>query len=99
MEVLHRRVVFDAIGIVVGTGLGYRLLVRFIRTEGLATVRMQTELALAHGIQATLVPTFSLQGDRFEIFGKSIPSTEMGGDVIDTVEKDGTLLAYIADIS
>jgi hypothetical protein len=88
VEALNRRVVFDAIGILVGTGLGYRLLVRFIRAEGLATVRMQTELALAHGIQATLVPTLSFQVGRFEAYGKSIPSTEMGGDLIDAVEND-----------
>ena len=99
VEAMHLRVVFDAIGILVGTILGYRLLVDFIWTEGLATVRMQTELALAHGMQATLVPTLSLQGDRFEVYGKSMPSTEMGGDLIDAVERDGTLLAYIADIS
>jgi len=99
LDVLHRRVVFDATGILVGTILGYRLLVNFIRTEGLATVRMQTELALAHGIQATLVPPLSFHVDRFEVHGKSIPSTEMGGDLIDTVESDGTLLAYVADIS
>ena len=99
LEAMHRRVVFDAIGMLVGTIVGYRLLVDFIRTEGLATVRIQTELALAHGIQATLVPTLSPQVDRFEVYGKSIPSTEMGGDLIDAVERDGTLLAYVADIS
>ena len=99
VEAMHRRVVCDAIGMLVGTILGYRLTVDFIRTEGHATVRMQTELALAHGIQATLVPTLSLQVDRFEVYGKSIPSTEMGGDLIDVVVSDGTLLAYVADIS
>jgi serine phosphatase RsbU (regulator of sigma subunit) len=99
LQAMHRRVVFDAIGVLVGTIVGYRLLIDFIRTEGLATVRIQTELALAHGIQATLVPTLSLQVDRFEVYGKSIPSTEMGGDLIDAVERDGTLLAYVADIS
>ena len=99
LEAMHRRVVFDAIGILVGTTVGYRLLVDFIRTEGLATVRIQTELALAHGIQATLVPTLSLEGDRFDVYGKSIPSAEMGGDLIDAVERDGTLLTYVADIS
>lgn len=99
MEALKRRVVFDAVGILVGTIFGYRLLVDFIRTEGVATVRMQTELALAHGIQATLVPTLSFRVDRFEVYGQSIPSTEMGGDLIDAVESDGTLLAYVADIS
>jgi hypothetical protein len=98
-EAKHSRVVFDAIGTLVGTIAGYRLLVDFIRTEGFAAVRIQTELALAHGIQATLVPTLSLQSDRFEVYGKSIPSAEMGGDLIDAVERDGTLLAYVADIS
>jgi len=98
-EAMHRRLVFDAIGILVGTIVGYRVLVDFVLTEGIAKVRMQTELALAHGIQATLVPTLSFQVDRFEVYGKSIPSAEMGGDLIDTVERDGTLLAYVADIS
>jgi len=99
MEAMKRRAVFDAIGILVGTVFGYRFLVDFIRTEGVATVRMQTELALAHGIQATLVPTLSFRVDRFEVYGQSIPSTEMGGDLIDAVESDGTLLTYVADIS
>jgi hypothetical protein len=99
MEAMKRRVVFDAVGILVGTVFGYRFLVDFIRTEGVATVRMQTELALAHGIQSTLVPTLSFRVDRFEGYGQSIPSTEMGGDLIDAVESDGTLLAYVADIS
>jgi serine phosphatase RsbU (regulator of sigma subunit) len=99
VEAIHRRVVFDAIGILVGTMFGYRLFIDFIRTEGLSTVRMQTELALAHGIQATLVPTLSLEADGLEVYGKSVPSTEMGGDLIDVVERDGTLLAYVADIS
>jgi hypothetical protein len=99
VEALKRRVVFDAIGILVGTIFGYRLLLDFIRIEGVATVRMQTELALAHGIQATLVPTLSFRVAQFEVYGKSVPSTEMGGDLIDVVERDGTLLAYVADIS
>jgi hypothetical protein len=99
LESMHSRVVFDAIGMLVGTIVGYRLLVDFIRTEGLATVRIQTELALAHGIQATLVPTLCPQVNRFEVYGKSIPSTEMGGDLIDAVQRDGTLLVYVADIS
>jgi serine phosphatase RsbU (regulator of sigma subunit) len=96
---LKRRVVFDAIGILAGIIIGYRWLVAFVLTEGLATVRMQTELSLAHGIQATLVPTISFRTARFEVYGKSMPSTEMGGDLIDTIESDGSLLAYVADVS
>ena len=47
---VHRRVLFDAIGILVGIGFGTRILLFFAGTEGLASVRMQTELSLAHGI-------------------------------------------------
>src|SRR5580658_1970894 len=96
---VHRRVLFDAIGIFVGIGFGTRFLLFFAGTEGVASVRMQTELSLAHGIQATLVPTVSFQNASFELYGKSIPSTEMGGDLIDVIVSDGGLVAYVADIS
>lgn len=96
---VHRRVLFDAIGILIGIAFGVRFLLFFAGTEGVASVRMQTELSLAHDIQATLVPTVSFQNASFELYGKSIPSTEMGGDLIDVIEGDGGLVAYIADIS
>jgi stage II sporulation SpoE-like protein len=98
-QTLRVRILFDAIGIWLGVTLGFRLLLSFVTTEGVANVRMQTELSLAHGIQATLVPTVSFQTTSFEVHGKSIPSTEMGGDLIDIIESDGSLLAYVADIS
>jgi serine phosphatase RsbU (regulator of sigma subunit) len=98
-QAMKARIVFDAIGIVISGGLGFRLLLSFVTHEGLANVRMQTELSLAHGIQATLVPTLSFQTPKFEVYGKSIPSTEMGGDLIDVIQSDGSLLAYVADIS
>jgi hypothetical protein len=98
-EALHRRVVFDAIGTLLAVGFGFRLLTLFAGTEGLAHIRMQTELSLAHGIQATLVPTVSFQNAGFEVYGKSIPSTEMGGDLIDVIASDGSLLVYVADVS
>jgi Stage II sporulation protein E (SpoIIE) len=96
---VHGRVLFDAIGILVGIGFGLRFLLFFAGTEGLASVRMMTELSLAHGIQATLVPTVSFRNATFELYGKSIPSTEMGGDLIDVIASDGGLVAYVADIS
>jgi len=99
-QAMKVRIVFDAIGITISGGLGFRLLLSFVTHEGLANVRMQTELALAHGIQARLVPDISLQMPRFEVYGKSISSTEMGGDLIDIIENDGgSLFAYVADIS
>lgn len=96
---LQQRVLFDAVGIWLGTGLGFRLLLSFVTTEGLDNVRMQTELFLAHAIQATLVPTISFQNATFEVYGKSIPSAQMGGDLIDLIESGGSLLVYVADVS
>jgi len=96
---LRSRVVFDALGIWLGVGVGFRLLLSFVTTEGLDNVRMQTELSLAHGIQATLVPTISFENATFEVYGKSLPSAEMGGDLIDVIESNGNLLAYVADVS
>ena len=99
-QAMKARVLFDSIGIWICGVLGFRLLLLFVTDEGLANVRMQTELSLAHGIQARLVPDISLQTSRFEVYGKSIPSTAMGGDLIDLIESDhGGLLAYVADIS
>ena len=96
---VHRRVLFDAVGILLGIAFGIRFLLLFAGTEGVESVRMQTELSLAHGIQATLVPTVSFHNGSFELYGKSIPSTEMGGDLIDVIESGGGLVAYVADIS
>jgi serine phosphatase RsbU (regulator of sigma subunit) len=97
---MKARVLFDAVGIWISGGLGFRLLLSFVTHQGLANVRMQTELALAHGIQVRLVPDISLLTPRFEVYGRSISSTEMGGDLIDIIENDnGNLFAYVADIS
>jgi serine phosphatase RsbU (regulator of sigma subunit) len=98
-EAVKQWVLFDAIGVMFGVGVGFRLLLYFVTTEGLANVRLQTEFSLAHDIQAALVPAISFQTPRFEVYGKSIPSTEMGGDLIDVMQNDESLLVYVADVS
>jgi len=96
---LHRRLLFNAFGIWLSAALGSRVIISFLSTTGVANVRMQTELALAHGIQGMLVPAISYEGSRFEVYGISVPSTEMGGDLVDMVRTDRGLLAYVADVS
>ena len=72
----------------------------FIQHEGKHSVRIQTELSLAHGIQQTLVPKISAVYPRFDIHGASLPSENVGGDIVDLVElPDGGLFAYVADIA
>ena len=98
-QVTRRELSFNAIAIVLAASLGTRLIVSFLTTEGVASVRTQTELALAQGIQATLVPPILFKTPRFDVFGISLPSAEVGGDLVDVIAKDGNLLAYVADIS
>jgi len=73
---------------------------QFIQNFGRHAVRIQTELSLAHGIQQTLVPLIDLRSTRVEIYGVSLPSTEVGGDLIDVVSlPDGSVFAYVADVA
>jgi hypothetical protein len=72
----------------------------FIQNEGRHAVRIQTELAIAQGIQQTLVPTIDWHSNGLEIYGISIPSAEVGGDLVDIVTlPDQSVFAYVADVS
>ncbi len=78
----------------------YIFFMRFIQNFGRHAVRIQTELSLAHGIQQTLVPIIDLRLARTEIYGISLPSAEVGGDLVDVVSlPDGSVFAYVADVS
>jgi sigma-B regulation protein RsbU (phosphoserine phosphatase) len=80
--------------------LAYCCFMNFIQREGSLAVRMQTELALAQGIQKTLVPPIEWLSDRIEVYGISIPSAEVGGDLVDVAPlSDGSVFAYLADVS
>lgn len=79
---------------------GYIFFQRFIQGEGRHVVRIQTELAIAQGIQHTLVPVIDRRSGQVEIYGISIPSAEVGGDLVDVVPlADGSVFAYVADVS
>jgi phosphoserine phosphatase RsbU/P len=72
----------------------------FIQNEGRHAIRMQTELALAQGIQKTLVPVVDWHSSNVQIYGVSVPSAEVGGDLVDVVPlPDGSIFAYLADVS
>jgi phosphoserine phosphatase RsbU/P len=46
-----------------------------------------------------LVPPLSRRVGRFEFRGISIPSGDVGGDLVDLVEWDGQWIGYVADVS
>ena len=78
---------------------GYILFISFINREGTRTMRLLTEIRLAQQIHSRLVPPISTRIGRYEFFGRSDSSTEVGGDLLDVVEKDGRIGAFVADVS
>jgi serine phosphatase RsbU (regulator of sigma subunit) len=91
---------FAATAILIAVMVSYALFVSFIRVEGMETGRIRAQLELAHGIQKTLVPPISLHTDKFEIYGVSQPSEQVGGDLVDAVLlPNGDMIAYVADIA
>jgi len=78
----------------------YIFFVAYMRSEGKETFRLANELALAHGIQKTLVPAVNLRSGCFEVYGISYPSEKVGGDLVDALFlSGGDVVAYLADIS
>jgi len=78
---------------------GYVLFLFFFGREGNRFFRTQTEVRLAGEIHGTLVPQkHEIIGD-FEMFGSSVPSSEVGGDLFDIIRSNGTWHAYVADVS
>jgi cbb3-type cytochrome oxidase subunit 3 len=91
---------FAATGIMFVVFLSYIFFVAYIRREGRETFRLANELALAHGIQKTLVPPVTLRVARYEVYGISFPSDKVGGDLVDALTlSGGDAIAYLADIA
>jgi len=63
-------------------------------------IKVQQELQLAYEIQTNLLPETSPQIDGYEIFGRSIPAKEVGGDYFDFIPIENNKLAFcLGDIS
>jgi serine phosphatase RsbU (regulator of sigma subunit) len=91
---------FAATSILVAVIVSYVCFLRFMGMTGQDTMRIRNELELAHSIQKTLVPPLSVTVPRFEIYGVSVPSEKVGGDLVDVVNlSGGDTVAYLADIA
>ncbi len=79
--------------------MGYILFVRFVAVQGREVVRAQAERDLARRIHANLAPPVQAHLPRLEVFARSLPSAEMGGDLIDLVSHGDAIDLYLADVS
>lgn len=79
--------------------LGYGLFVVFITTEGRRSVRQRTELALAKEIHGQLAPPVAIEAHGWQIVGRSTPSAEVGGDLIDVTAGPAAIDLYLGDVT
>jgi hypothetical protein len=89
----------DANAIAASIIASFVLLSNFVQREGSRYVRAHTEIALARDIHRLLVPAMSRRIGPFEFQGFSLPSGEVGGDLVDVVESNGRWIGYVADVS
>ena len=98
-DALRNRLTFDAVASISLIVVGYVLFLRFFRKEGARHVRAHTEIALARDIHRLLVPPIARRVGGFEFRGVSIPSGEVGGDLVDLVDDGDRWIGYVADVS
>jgi phosphoserine phosphatase RsbU/P len=93
------RLTFDAAAILVAIVASYTCFLWFINTTAARYMRIRAEIELAREIHRVLVPRIATRLGAYECFGVSIPSGEVGGDLVDVVaERDGWI-GYVADVS
>ncbi len=81
--------------------IGYTLVFVVMAREGKRFFQVHAEIELASEIHRALVPTIDLRVGAFEIYGRSLPSGDVGGDLVDAFVRpeDGSWFAYVADVS
>ncbi len=78
---------------------GYMFFIVFIRSQGARHFRAHNEIAMAAEIHRALVPPIHKTIRSFEIYGVSVPSGEVGGDLVDVAGDEESWTGYVADVS
>ena len=78
---------------------GYTCFLVFFNREGVRYFGAHTEIALARELHQGLVPEIQQTIGAYEIYGASVPSGEVGGDLVDLVPSTEGWTAYVADVS
>ncbi|HUH63567.1 MAG TPA: PP2C family protein-serine/threonine phosphatase [Terracidiphilus sp.] len=96
---MQHRLTFSACANIAAMVLGYSCFVVVLITEGRRYFRAHAEIELASEIHRTLVPNIDTAVGDFEFYGRSVPSGEVGGDLIDLFHDSHGWIAYVADVS
>jgi len=98
-EALQRQLTLLASLAMTGIIIAYSLMIHFLGVEGRHYIQARTEVALASEIHSFLVPVCSATHGNFEIYGASVPSGEVGGDLVDAIPGPDGWIGYVADVS
>lgn len=96
---VRTQIIILTVGALVSVVSGYALFIKFLSQQGARFFRAQTEIALASEIHRALVPKFHQTFGCYELFGASVPSGEVGGDLVDVTGDATCWTAYVADVS
>ena len=84
---------------IVSVALGYVLFIVFFARQGARYFRAQNEITMAADIHKALVPPIQKSIGSFSVYGISVPSGEVGGDLVDLAENPHSWTGYVADVS
>jgi hypothetical protein len=96
---VQSRLSLDGGAIILAVFLGYSCFLYVSISEARRYFRVHAEMELAAEIHHVLVPAIDTKIGEFEFYGRSIPSGEVGGDLIDVFQNDHGWVAYVADVS
>ncbi len=96
---LHSRLILSGVSIMFAIGLGYGCFLYASITEGRRYFREHAEIELAAEIHRVLVPAIDAKIAGYEFYGRSSPSGDMGGDLIDLAGSENQWVAYVADVA
>src|SRR5713226_5716200 len=96
---LQSRLALSGIATILAIGLGYGCFLYSSITAGRRYFREHAEIELAAEIHHVLVPAIDAQIAGYEFYGRSLPSGEVGGDLIDLAGAEDHWVAYVADVS
>jgi hypothetical protein len=98
-DALRVKLLIDGLGCLFSFVASYTFFMAFIGMETQRHARVLAEMELAGEIHRLLVPTIARVEGRFEFYGLAVPSTEVGGDLVDVLPTASGWIAYVADVS
>jgi serine phosphatase RsbU (regulator of sigma subunit) len=79
---------------------GYVMFIVLLSSEGSQRLRLETEVAIAQGIQKSLVPSGVCKTAWCEVTGRTLPATEVGGDYFDIFQiSEHQIAIVVADVA